>query len=155
MSPKKKSDIKKNISFIALISLFIVLLDQITKLAIVKNFQLAQSIPLINNFFHLTYIQNTGAGFGFLQGNNSLLIGISIIVIGLILYFYDTIPKHKFAQTATALIIGGALGNLIDRIRLGYVIDFFDFRIWPAFNVADSAITVGVIILIIFLIKEK
>jgi len=115
---------------------------------------LHQSIPLINNFLHLTYIQNTGAGFGILKGSNTILIFISLIIIGAILYYFNKITKEKSINLPIALILGGAIGNLIDRIFLGHVIDFMDLRIWPAFNVADSAITIGAIWLIIYFWKK-
>ncbi|MFH2028276.1 MAG: signal peptidase II [Nanoarchaeota archaeon] len=136
------------------ISIIILSLDQIVKYIIDKSMSLGQSIPLIPNILHLTYIHNTGAGFGILRDMNSLLIWISLIIIGAILYNYDKIPKENIPQAATALIIGGAAGNLISRIFQGYVIDFIDFRVWPSFNVADSAITIGAIILVIYLWKK-
>jgi len=115
---------------------------------------LSQSIPIINNVLHMTYILNTGAAFGIFKGMNLLLIWISIIIIGAILYNYDKIPKDTVPQIGFALIIGGAIGNLIDRIFLGHVIDFIDFRIWPAFNIADSAISIGAVLLIIYYWKK-
>ncbi|MBW2996199.1 signal peptidase II [Candidatus Woesearchaeota archaeon] len=156
MNLKNKKSTEKNKALIILLtSVAVVLLDQLTKFSVVRNLQLFQSVPIIQNIFHLTYIQNTGAGFGLFQQSTSLLIWFSIIVIGLILYFYDAVPNDKCVQIATALILGGTLGNLIDRINLGYVIDFLDFRIWPAFNIADIAITLGVIRLIIYMIKTN
>ena len=144
----------KETKFIPLISFFVILLDQLTKYLTSRYMQLNQSIPLINKILHLTYIQNTGAGFGILKGWNTLLIFISLIVIGIILFNLDKIIKEKSIYLPTALVLGGAVGNLIDRIFFGYVIDFIDFRIWPAFNVADSAITIGAIWLIFYLWKK-
>ena len=134
----------------SLIILAIIILDQLTKFLITKNMTLSQSIPLIQNILHLTYIHNTGATFGMLKGMNLLLIWVSVIVIGGILYNYNKIPKDKIPQLSLALIIGGAIGNLIDRISLGKVVDFIDFRVWPAFNIADSAISIGAVLLIIY-----
>ena len=145
---------KKNI-LIPIIALSVIILDQLTKFLVIKSMQLNDSIPIIKSIFHLTYIQNTGAAFGVLKGLNIFLMIFSIAVIGIILYYYKKIPeKDRLAQALTALILGGLAGNLIDRVRLGYVVDFLDFRIWPAFNVADSCITVGVIWLIIYLWKK-
>ena len=144
----------KETKFIPLISFFVILLDQLTKYLTSRYMQLNQSIPLINKILHLTYIQNTGAGFGILKGWNTLLIFISLIVIGIILFNLDKIIKEKSIYLPIALVLGGAVGNLIDRIFFGYVIDFIDFRIWPAFNVADSAITIGAIWLIFYLWKK-
>lgn len=158
MNPKNKklTDIKDNNFFVfSSISLIILLSDQLIKFLITKNISLNQTIPIISNIFQLTYIQNTGAGFGLFQNSTRLLIWFSIIAVGIIFYFYNAFSKDKYIRIFMAFILGGTLGNLFDRIRLGYVIDFLDFRIWPAFNIADAAITVGVIGLIIYLIKEE
>ena len=136
-------------------ALIIILIDQITKFLIKINFQLNQSLPLIKNIFHLTYIRNFGAGFGILQQQKWILIFISIIVIGVIFYYLDRIKdKEKFLQVIVGLVLGGTIGNLIDRVAYGFVVDFLDFRIWPVFNFADSFVTIGVIGLIIYLWKS-
>ena len=136
-------------------ALIIVLIDQITKFLIKANFQLGQSLPLIKNIFHLTYIHNFGAGFGILQQKEWILIFISIIVIGAIFYYFDRIKdKELLLQVLVGLILGGTIGNLIDRVAYGFVVDFLDFRIWPVFNVADSFVTIGVIGLIIYLWRK-
>lgn len=120
-----------------------------------QRFELSESLPLLKNVLHITYIHNTGAGFGILQEQSMVLIWLSIAVIGFILFFYDKL-KNKAESVFVALILGGTLGNLIDRLRLGFVVDFIDFRIWPAFNVADSALTFGVIgLLVYWFIQEK
>ena len=133
----------------------VIILDQITKLLIVNFLELNKSIPLLKNIFHITLVHNYGAAFGILQNFNLILILISVIVIGLIIYFYDKIPDKKSVIIYTAFIFGGTISNLIDRIRIGYVTDFIDFRIWPAFNFADTAITIGAIGLIIYLLRKK
>ncbi|MEA2036925.1 MAG: signal peptidase II, partial [Nanoarchaeota archaeon] len=99
-------------------------------------------------------IQNTGAGFGILKGWNAILIFISLIIIGIILFNFDKITKEKPIYIPVALVLGGAIGNLIDRIFIGHVIDFISFTFWPAFNVADSGITIGAIWLIIYFWKK-
>jgi len=139
---------------ILFIGLAIVILDQITKYLVISSMKLGQSIPLIKNFLYFTYIQNTGAGFGILKGWNVVLIFISLIIIGIILFYFDRIVKEKNIHIPVALVLGGAVGNLIDRVFLGYVIDFIDFRIWPAFNVADSCITIGAVWLIVYFWKK-
>jgi len=116
--------------------------------------QLYQSIPLINGVLHLTYIQNTGAGFGIFKGGNTILIFVSLIIIGVLLYYFDRIILDKAIHIPIALVLGGAIGNLVDRVILGYVVDFVDFRIWPAFNVADSAITLGALWLMAYYWKK-
>ncbi|MFH0978722.1 MAG: signal peptidase II [Candidatus Woesearchaeota archaeon] len=127
-----------------ILSIFLVMLilDQLTKLLI--QLLVSQPIILIPKILSLDKIQNFGAGFGILQGQRMLLIWTSIIVIGLILFYYDQLKKHRWP---TALVLAGAVGNLIDRVFLGYVVDFINFHFWPAFNVADSCISIGVVLL--------
>ena len=137
-------------------ALIIVLIDQITKFLIKTNFELNQTLPLIKNFFHLTYIYNFGAGFGILHQQALILVFVSLIVIGAIFYYFDRIKeKEILLQVLVGFILGGTIGNLIDRISYGFVIDFIDFRIWPIFNFADSFVTVGVIGLIIYLWRKE
>lgn len=122
----------------------ILLLDQATKLLVVRAFAPGQSLPLLP-VLHLTYVQNTGAAFGLLKGRQFLFILLSLAVSAWVVgRFLAPRAPHPALRIGYALILGGALGNLIDRIRLGYVIDFLDLRVWPVFNVADSAITLGV-----------
>ncbi len=133
----------------------VVLLDQLTKFLIRKNFQLNESLPIISNFFHITYVTNTGSAFGLFKGLNLFFILFSIAVAIGILYFMKEIKQNeKMMQLAFGLLFGGTIGNLIDRIALGSVVDFLDFRIWPVFNVADSAVTISVMILIVMLWKK-
>ncbi len=143
----------------------VVLADQITKALIIKYLPLHKSITVIGGFFDITHILNPGGAFG-LMANMSMVVRtvvflfISSLAVGLILYFYiKTPPGFPFLAMGFALIFGGAIGNLIDRIRWGVVVDFLDFYIgkyhWPAFNVADSAITVGIFIFIYHLLLKK
>jgi len=133
------------------ISLLVIILDQITKY---YARTIEESIPVISNFFHLTLIFNEGAGFGILQGQVNLLIFVSLIIIGIILFNIDEILKEKFQTIGFSLIVGGAIGNLLDRIIFRSVTDFLDFRIWPAFNIADSALVIGVIVLLVYRNKK-
>ena len=136
-------------------ALIIVLIDQLSKFFVRTNFQLSQSIPIINNIFHLTYIQNTGAGFGILKAQALILIFISVAVIGIILYNFDKIKNNEtLLQILAGFVLGGTIGNLIDRLAYGHVMDFLDFQIWPIFNFADSFVTIGIIGLIIYLWKR-
>lgn len=144
----------KKALFIFLITLFIVLLDKLLKYIISEYMLPSKSIPIIQNILHITYIQNTGAGFGILKGQNIFLIFVSLVIIGIILFYFDRVVKEKPIHIPIALVLGGAIGNLVDRIFLGYVIDFIDFRIWPAFNIADSCITIGALWLIVYLWKK-
>jgi len=136
-------------------ALFVVILDQLTKLLVRQNFQLGQSVPIIKNIFHLTYITNTGSAFGLFKGINPFFILFSTTVIAVILHAIKKIRKNEKAlQFAVGLLLGCTIGNLIDRLFYGAVTDFIDFRIWPVFNVADSAVTISVIFLIILLWKK-
>ena len=136
-------------------ALIIIIIDQVAKLLIKANFQLNQTLPIINNIFHLTYIRNFGAGFGILQQQRWILVFISIMVIGFIFYYLDKINKQeRFLQIIAGFVLGGTIGNLIDRALYGYVTDFLDFRIWPVFNFADSFVTLGVIGTIIYFWKK-
>ncbi len=142
---------KKNI-FIFSTTLLVVILDQLTKFIVKKNFELNESIPLIKNILHLTYITNTGSAFGLFKGFNIFLILFSVVVIIVIFYYLKQKKlNQKLLQFSIGLLLGGTIGNLIDRIFYGFVVDFIDFRIWPVFNIADSAVTISIILLIILL----
>jgi len=137
----------------------IVLLDQMTKAWIQKTMLLHQSIPVIPDLFNLTYIRNPGAAFGlFASGGGSLrsvfFIAVSVIALVVLSLLYTKAPRETWLlRFSLSLVMGGAIGNLIDRIRLGEVVDFLDFYLgsyhWPAFNVADSCITIGIGLLIL------
>lgn len=138
-----------------LILVLILVLDQATKYLASINLLEGQTIPVINGIFHITLVHNRGAAFGLFQAHSGVFVVLSIIVASLILYInYRWVNKGTLVTCVLALIVGGAIGNLIDRLRLGYVVDFLDFRIWPVFNVADSAISIGTIVLIIYIIKK-
>ena len=132
----------------------ILFLDQLTKYIIGQTIPLGESIPIINNIFHLTHILNRGAAFGIFKNQNLFFIIVAIIAI---IFILISLKRKKTPQIEIALcfILSGAIGNLIDRIRLNAVIDFLDFRIWPVFNIADSAITIGTGLLILQILKCK
>ena len=145
-----------------IVALLVVIFDQLTKYYVVENFYLGESVPVIENIFHWTYILNPGAAFGMLEGSRWFFVVIAVGVLGGIWYMKNEINEGGWMmQYGAALFGGGAIGNLIDRARSGLVIDFFDFRIWPVFNVADIAICVGVAMILWkvleteFLTKEK
>ena len=142
---------KKNI-FIFSITLFIVILDQITKFFIRQELQLNQSIPIIRNILNFTHTTNTGSAFGLFKGLNLIFILFSFIVIIVIFrYLKEVKENERLLQFAVGSLSGGTIGNLIDRIFYGYVIDFIDFRVWPVFNIADSFITISVIFIAVLL----
>lgn len=131
--------------YFLLVALSVIIFDQLTKYYVVSNFYLGESVPVIENIFHWTYILNPGAAFGMFEGSRWFFVVIAIGVLVGIWYMKDEINEGGWMmQYGAALFGGGAIGNLIDRARSGLVIDFFDFRIWPVFNVADIAICVGV-----------
>ena len=124
--------------------------DQLSKWAIIRSFEPGATLPLFPPVLSLTYVQNTGAAFGLFKGQHTLFIVLSVCVIAWVGRQLATPGAvHGVARWALALILGGASGNLIDRVRLGYVIDFLDLHWWPVFNIGDSAITVGVTWLIL------
>ena len=144
-----------------LIVIAIILLDQFTKYFAITHVKNVVTIPIIENIFHLTYAENTGAAFSILSNKIPLLtIVTSIFIICLLIYMSKMIIEKKGFQWMTlalTFVIGGAIGNLIDRIRLAYVVDFFEFRFiqFAIFNVADTFIVVGSILLIICILLEE
>ena len=148
----------------ALMTLSVLLLDQATKAVVVSRMTLYSSAPVIPGLFHITLVTNRGALFGLFHDladpyRSTLFTAVPLLAIALMLVFQYRTTIHDLAtQSGLALILGGALGNLIDRIRLGYVIDFLDVFVgehhWPAFNVADSCICVGVACLVIDLLAR-
>lgn len=141
-----------------IIFLLVLLADQYSKLLVQQDMIIGQSIPIIQRIFHFTYVQNTGGAFGILRGRTNLFIVVSIMVILFIVYFMlKEEKKDTFIKIVFSGVLGGAISNLIDRMRLGYVVDFIDFQVWPVFNIADSAISVGLVLLLLrlFFRKEK
>lgn len=146
------------------LALAITVLDQLSKFTVQQSLGLGQIIPVIPSFFNLTYVLNPGAAFGFLSGasaafRNPFFITISVLAVLFIVYYRSA---HRgmglLPSLGLACILGGAVGNLIDRLRLGMVVDFLDFYYgayhWPAFNVADSGITVGVALMVFEMLIE-
>ena len=128
----------------------VLLLDRLTKYLVVKNMELTSTVPVIEGFFHLTYIKNAGAAFGLLANMRWVFVVVTAFILLAVLYMVFKTPTEDILIKVTlGMITGGALGNLIDRISTGLVIDFLDFRgIWPyIFNVADSFVIVGVVLL--------
>ncbi|MBU4252333.1 MAG: signal peptidase II [Candidatus Omnitrophica bacterium] len=132
---------------ISIIVLSVILLDQITKFLALRFLQLNTPVPLIKNFLNLTLVHNRGAAFGFFQNQLYLFVLISFFTIGLILINLKNKTNSIILKISLSLILGGAAGNLIDRLRFGFVIDFLDLRVWPVFNIADSVITIAALIL--------
>ncbi len=150
---------------LAVVSVVTIFLDQVSKVQIMQTMRLHESIPIVPNFFSITYIRNPGAAFGILASSSNgfrlLFFGfaslLALVLLGAI--FFRLRHDDWVGQLSIAAIFGGALGNLLDRVRFGEVIDFLDFYVdayhWPAFNVADAAISVGVCFLIAHFALEK
>jgi signal peptidase II len=142
-----------------------VAVDQISKAAVLKHMALYKSIAVIPGFFNITHVHNPGGAFGFLAQNGApwrhwLFLGAVLLALGMILYFHHQTPRsHPNLALGLSLIFGGAIGNFIDRLRFGEVVDFLDFYIlnhhWPTFNVADSCVTIGVLIFLAHILFKK
>jgi signal peptidase II len=136
---------KKN--YDVLVFVLILIVDQITKALVVSN-----NLYYDLKVFAINYVQNTGISFGLFPGNNMLMIWIYLIVLGVLMTSVDKIKKQEIAYYL--MIITGLIGNLIDRIFRGFVVDFIDFKFWPVFNIADMLIVIGVIGLIVMMIRK-
>lgn len=143
-----------------IIAAVLIVADYITKLWAERVLTKISSIPLIENVFHLTYVENRGIAFGMFSGGRVVFIVVSLIVMAVLLIIVFKTPKDTrtvWLKGGASLVIAGAIGNLIERLVKGYVVDFFDFRLinFPVFNVADIAVCVGVVMLLIhFLFAE-
>lgn len=129
-------------------------LDQVSKLAVARAMAEGESIEVLGDFFRLTYIHNPGAAFGLDVGSPLLHTLFSLVALGALGWLFRTAPPGaRLLRCSLGMVLGGALGNIADRIRLGEVVDFFDFGLgelrWPVFNVADSFVTVGILLLIL------
>lgn len=155
---------KKTWFYLALIALLVVI-DQLTKWMVLRGVSLYSSVVVIPGFFNITHIHNRGAIFGAFSQVGNLHVYIvltlaSLVALGLVIYYFVVTPAaERGVKISLTFILAGALGNLIDRVFRGYVIDFLDFYVgrwhWPFFNVADSSITIGAILLLFFFIKRK
>ena len=143
-----------------IISIILLCIDQISKLLVVNLLTKTNSITIIKNFFYLTYINNDGAAFSILVGKRIFLILIAVLVIVMLIrYIKKNNIQNKLELVSLALIIGGSLGNLMDRLVRGYVIDFLDFKLFnynfPIFNLADTFIVIGVFLLLLKEIRKE
>lgn len=137
-------------------ALITVVIDQLTKIAIMANFKIYESRPILGQIASLTYVTNKGGAFGLLSSYPTFFVVLAILLSLAGIVFLPRIFKMRMlVQVALGLLLGGTLGNLIDRLRFGSVVDFLDFHFWPTFNVADIAICTGVGIIIIIIITTK
>jgi signal peptidase II len=162
---KKGILLRSKLTFFIPLAAGVLVLDQVTKAVVSTTLKMGESHPVIPGFFNLTRVHNTGAAFGLLAGQASPLrtgffLVVSLVAMGVVLWMlYRLPPGQEVELVALSLILGGALGNVFDRVRLGEVVDFIDVYYrsyhWPAFNVADSAISIGVILLLYRLVFAK
>jgi len=125
----------------------VILLDQVTKFLALRFLQLNIPVPLIKNFLNLTLVHNRGAAFGFFQNQLLMFVLVSFFAMGFIVFNLKNKKNSIILKVSLSLILGGCVGNLIDRLRFGFVIDFLDLRVWPVFNIADSVITIAALFL--------
>ncbi|HWI55099.1 MAG TPA: signal peptidase II [Desulfobacteria bacterium] len=131
-------------------------LDQWSKWLVMEKMAFDESIPIVEGIFHLSYVKNPGAAFGMLAYETTFFIVVTLAIIAGIAFYFTRISDDRLLlKTGLALQVSGAVGNLIDRLRFGYVIDFLDFRVWPVFNVADVGICIGVGILILEMFRTE
>ena len=157
--------LKNKYVYLVLVAATVVFADQLTKAIVINKLPLYQSLTIIPGLFDITHIRNPGGAFGFLAGSGPgvrklVFLFVSLMALVLIFWFYLKTPStHRFLASGFAMIFGGAMGNLIDRIRLGEVVDFLDVYVgkyhWPAFNVADSAILIGIGIFLLVMVLKK
>lgn len=143
---------------LVIVAAIVWVIDQATKALVVRNLELGEvwaPFPSLAQFFTFTHTTNTGAAFGLFPDAGWFFVVVAIIVVSGILIFYRHLPTDRWlVRVSLGLQLGGALGNLTDRLTRGAVVDFFDFKVWPVFNIADSSIVVGVAILAYYLIRE-
>lgn len=146
-------------AFFYVVAAVVLVIDQITKLRIVQSMSRGESRRVLGDFFRITYVHNDGAAFGLDLGGRWSFIIVTVLVAAFILFYYARSERTPTARWALALILGGALGNLADRIRIGEVVDFFHVSVagfsWPIFNVADIGVSVGVGLLALHLFRKE
>ena len=131
------------------IGILVFIIDQLVKHLVVSTMHLGQSLPVIKGIFHITYVLNPGAAFGMLEHQRWFFIVVALAAVLLGVFFYRKLQQESIlTRSGAGLLLGGAVGNLADRIQSGLVVDFLDFRVWPVFNIADIAICAGAGILI-------
>lgn len=140
---------------IVILTIIFLILDVVSKLIVSNLMNVHDSITVIKNFFYITYVRNTGAAWSMFAGKTWMLVVVSLVIIMfIVLYVLKNRPKSRWEMVGYAMILGGAIGNFIDRVIYGYVIDFFDFYIfgysYPIFNLADTFIVIGVLLLVVY-----
>ena len=132
------------------IGIFVFFIDQLVKHFVLISMYFGESIPVIPGVFHITFVLNPGAAFGMLEHQRWIFVAVAILVVALVLLFYRKLQQESLiTRMGAGLLLGGAIGNLVDRIQSGLVVDFLDFRVWPVFNIADIAICGGAAMIIL------
>lgn len=153
-APKQpvRFSIRRDLAFFGVVAA-ILIADQVLKQYITWAFDRGDYWPSRDWFVRVTYVENRGAAFGVLQNQGVFLIGMTLVGLGAIIAYYLYPPfEHGVLRLALALILGGAIGNLVDRVRQGYVVDFINTSFWPTFNLADSCISIGMVLLLTFML---
>lgn len=136
-------------SDLVVVALLVLTVDQILKWVVSTTLQNGKVVDVLGGLVRFDYTSNTGAAFGIFQARGALFSAIALaVVMGIVFSFRKIAASPPLVRISLGLVLGGAIGNLIDRIRLGYVVDFIDLRWWPVFNIADSAIVIGVLVLV-------
>jgi signal peptidase II len=144
-------DFIENNAALALIAITVIVVERIVKFYIVENLRPGESIPVIGNSLMITRSENIGAGFGILGGQNWLFIAAAVTVLFMIIYFYNRIIYDRLLVFASAFILAGTVGNMMDRLFFSHVIDYIYLSFWPTFNLSDLSLTVGVILLFVYM----
>ncbi len=142
--------IEHNLALV-LIAITVIIVERVVKFYITENLNLGESIPVLGSFLMITRTENIGGGFGVMAGQSAVFIGAAVLVLALIIYFYNKIIYDRLLVFASAFILAGTVGNMMDRIFFGHVIDYIDFSFWPTFNLSDLALTTGAVLLIIYM----
>jgi signal peptidase II len=143
-----------NVIILLTIAFIAVAVDQLSKAFIAKYMQPGESIAIIPGIFHITYVRNPGAAFGIFAHHTEFFVALAvlfILIVLVLLFYFPTIPKVIIPMS---ILTGGVLGNMIDRLRIRYVVDFIDFRVWPVLNAADIFIFVGAVFLFVYIIRK-
>ncbi|MCK4472617.1 MAG: signal peptidase II [Anaerolineae bacterium] len=140
------------------VTILTLVVDRISKCVVMDSLKLGESwnpVAALERWVSLTYVTNTGAAFGLFPDHGVIFMVIAVVVIVAIIFYYRYLPGDQWlVQISLGLQLGGALGNLVDRLRYGHVIDFIDFKVWPVFNVADSSVFVGAVILAFYILRH-
>lgn len=135
------------------ITIPIILLDQLSKMIVEKKIELYHRIPVIKGVLDISHVTNDGAAFGIIRGRNWLFVIITFVAIGFVIFYFKRFQESSWMRVSLGFLLGGAIGNLIDRIRNGYVTDFINFNFWPTFNVADIAVSIGAFLLMFYMLR--